>query len=445
MQVPEGSGGPPGLPPRPVGAVESPARVAQRLESLVDWERRKRAAMRVSTDPARALLARLGQPQAGLRVVHVTGSKGKGSTSALVAAGLARAGLRVGRYASPHVERLNERVVIDGAEVSDELLYAALGHALDAREALVAERPDVDPTWFDVMTAAAMLCFRWENLAWIVAEVGLGGRLDSTNVLDGEVCVITNIELEHVAVLGDTHAAIATEKAGILKLGSTLVTGVPSGSEADRAIAARAAELGVPVRRPLEASGASEPDTVAGRNLCVARAVLDELGARGVMARGGVPLGGEVLDSATATGAALPGRQERFRVGGVPTVLDGAHTPASVAAALSDLRRDASLGARPVVVLGLARDKDLEGILKHLAPAVERLVSTSVGTDLHRTAAEIAVAAAAAGVVVESATPPRAALELALGYARERGAWVLVIGSLYLAGALRPDLRQARS
>ncbi len=445
MQVPEGSGGLPGLPSRPVGAVESPARVAQRLESLVDWERRKRAAMRVSTDPARALLARLGQPQSGLRVVHVTGSKGKGSTSALVAAGLSRAGLCVGRYASPHVERLNERVVIDGTEGSDELLYAALGHALDAREALVAERPDVDPTWFDVMTAAAMLCFRWGNVAWVVAEVGLGGRLDSTNVLDGEVCVITNIELEHVAVLGDTHAAIATEKAGILKLGSTLVTGVPSGSEADRAIAARAAELAVPVRRPLEAAGRNEPDTVAGRNACVARAVLNELGARGVTARDGMPLSGEVLDSATATGAVLPGRQERFWVGGVPAVLDGAHTPASVAAALSDLRRDAYLGARPVVVLGLARDKDLDGILKHLAPAVERMVSTSVGTDLHRTAAEIAAAAAAVGVVVESATPPRAALELALGYARERGAWVLVIGSLYLAGALRPDLRQARS
>ena len=432
-----------GPPPRPVVGMETPARVAQRLESLVDWERRKRASMRVSTDPARALLARLGQPQAGLRVVHVTGSKGKGSTSALVAAGLARAGLRVGRYASPHVERLNERVVIDGAEVSDELLYVALGYALDARDALVAERPDVDPTWFDVMTAAALLCFRWESVEWIVAEVGLGGRLDSTNVLDGEVCVITNIELEHTAVLGDTHFAIATEKAGILKLGSALVTGVPSGSEADRAIAARAAELGVPIRRPLEAAGGSEPDTVAGRNLCVARAVLAELGERGVTARDGARLGARHLDAGTAAGAGLPGRQERFSVGEVAVVLDGAHTPASVAAALADLASEPSLRARPVVVLGLARDKDITGILKHLAPATERLVSTSVGTDLHRTAAEIAEAAAAAGVVVESATPPRAALELALGRARASGTWVLVIGSLYLAGALRPDLRQA--
>ena len=130
-------------------------------------------------------------------------------------------------------------------------------------------------------------------------------------------------------------------------------------------------------------------------------------------------------------------------MGAVAVVLDGAHTPASVAAALADLASEPSLRARPVAVLGLARDKDITGILKHLAPATERLVSTSVGTDLHRTAAEIAEAAAAAGVVVESATPPRAALELALGRARASGTWVLVIGSLYLAGALRPDLRQA--
>jgi dihydrofolate synthase/folylpolyglutamate synthase len=415
--------------------------VSARLEGLVDWERRKRASMRVSTDPARALLAALGEPQRGLRVVHVTGSKGKGSTSALVAAGLARAGLRVGRYASPHVERLNERVVIDGVEVADELLYGSLARALDAREALIRERPEVDPTWFDVMTAAALVCFRAAGVEWVVAEVGLGGRLDSTNVLDGEVCVITNIELEHTAVLGDTHFAIATEKAGILKLGCTLVTGVPAGSEADRAIAARAAELGVAVRRPLSAP--VEPDTVAERNRRVAVAVLDELGTRGVVGRAGERLSGGLLDPATALRAALPGRQERFRVGSVPVVLDGAHTPASVAAALSDLARDPALRVRPVVVLGLARDKDQAGILKHLAPEAEKLVSTSVGTELHRTAAEIAEAAAAVGVMAESATPPRAALELALEHARSRGAWVLVIGSLYLAGALRPDLRQA--
>ncbi len=419
-----------------------PAAVAARLEALVDWERRKRASMRVSTDPERRLLELLGHPQRGLRVVHVTGSKGKGSTSALIAAGLAKAGLRVGRYASPHLERLNERVVVDGAEVGDAQLYAALERALDARDALVRASPEVDPTWFDVVTAAALLAFRAENVEWIVAEVGLGGRLDSTNVLDGEVCVITNIELEHTAVLGDTHHAIATEKAGILKRGCTLVTGVPSGSEADAAIRARADELGVPILRPLE--GAGELATPE-RNRRVACEVLEELGRRRVAGSRGERVSGARLDPETAAGAALPGRQERFSVGGVPVVLDGAHTPESVGALLSDLGRDPALAGRPTVVFGLAKDKDLAGILKRLAPATERSFCTSIGTDLHRSAAELAEALVQAGASATAATPPAAALEQALIHARARGGWVLSVGSLYLAGVLRPQLtRQHR-
>lgn len=419
-----------------------PAAVRARLEALVDWERRKRASMRVSTDPERRMFEALGDPQRGLRVVHVTGSKGKGSTSALVAAGLAKAGLRVGRYASPHVERLNERVVVNGIEIGDAELYAALERALDAREALVRERPEVDPTWFDVVTAAALLAFRAANVEWIVAEVGLGGRLDSTNVLDGEVCVITNIELEHTAVLGDTHHAIATEKAGILKRGSTLVTGVPSGSEADAAIRERAEELGVPILRPLE--GAGELAT-AERNRRVAGAVLDELGRRGVAGAGGAGLSGALLDPETAARAALPGRQERFWVGGVPVVLDGAHTPESVGALLSDLGRDPALAGRPTVVLGLAKDKDLAGILKRLAPATERSFCTSIGTDLHRSAAQLAEALSQVGALAIAATPPAAALEQALAHARARGGWVLTVGSLYLAGSLRPQLTSQHS
>lgn len=421
-----------------------PTAVAARLERLVDWERRKRAAMRVSTDPARQLLARLGDPQRGLRVVHVTGSKGKGSTAALVAAGLARAGLRVGRYASPHVERLNERVEIDRVEVGDARLYEGLELALNARDALVAERPEVDPTWFDVVTAAALWIFQRAGVEWLVAEVGLGGRLDSTNVLDGEVCVITNIELEHTAVLGDTHAAIAGEKAGILKRGCALVTGVPQASEAGLVIEARARELGVPVRRPAPLP-VGERRSVLESNLALARLVLAELGARGGLDRQGRPLGPELLDPATVAGAGLPGRQERFLVTGVPVLLDGAHTPISVREVLADLAHDPGLPGAPVAVLGLARDKDLDGILKSLGAVAERVFCTSVGTDLHRTPAEIAAAASQAGVEAESAFPPRAALELALARARSRGSWVLVIGSLYLAGALRTHLRQAAS
>ena len=132
-------------------------------------------------------------------------------------------------------------------------------------------------------------------------------------------------------------------------------------------------------------------------------------------------------------------------MGGVPVVLDGAHTPESLTALLSDLRGDPALVGRPSVVIGLAKDKDLAGILKRLGPATERSFCTSIGTDLHRSAAELAEALAQAGASATAATPPAAALEQALAHARARGGWVLAVGSLYLAGALRPHLtRQHR-
>ena len=393
--------------------------------------------MRVSTEPERRLLAHLGDPQRGLRVVHVTGSKGKGTTSAMIAAGLARAGLRVGRYGSPHVVRIHERVVIDGVEVGDLLLAEGLERAFQAREALVAADREFEPTWFDVMTAAALWIFREAGVAWVVAEVGLGGRLDSTNVLDGEVCVITNVELEHTAVLGATRAAIAAEKAGILKPGCSLVTGLGVGDEGGEVVARRAAELGVRVRRPTWAElEASTGLLEANRSL--AALALDELGVRGVGDASGRPLGAHLLDARALAAARLPGRLQRFVVRGVPVLVDGAHTPVSVRSVLAELRGDPTLTGRPVVVLGLACDKDLDGILKALLPAAERLVCTSVGSELHRTPEEISGAATALGATASAVATPRRALDSALEVAC--GRWVLVVGSLYLAGAVLPHL-----
>lgn len=413
----------------------------ERLERLVDWERRKRAAMRVTTEPERRLLEKLGRPEVGLKVVHVTGSKGKGSTSSLIATALGRAGLSVGRYGSPHVERLNERFVIAGREIEDEPLGRVLTRALDARDELVREDPSVEPTWFDVVTAAALCAFRDAGVEWLVAEVGLGGRLDSTNVLVGTVCVITNVELEHTSVLGTTRAAIAWEKAGILKPGCTLVTAIAEADEAGRVIAERARELGVTVLRPPWA-GALAPRSIAERNRDLAELALAALAARGVRAAHGGELATRI-GTAELAAARLPARLERFVVGGVTVVLDGAHTPLSVAAVVGELSADPTLRGRPSAVLGLARDKDLDGVLKVLGPAAEKVFCTSVGTDLHRTPGELAAAAGGVGVVAESVTPPRTALELALEHARTRGSWVLVVGSLYLAGALRTHLRQA--
>ena len=150
-----------------------------RLDALTDWERRPRNTMRVGLEPMRDLAQRLGDPQKSFRSIHVAGTKGKGSVSALIEAALAHAGLRVGRYASPHVERITERVSVQGRDVDEPTLARALNQALDAYEAArKAGTPAVNATWFDLLTAAAFLIFREAAVEWAVIEVGLGGRLD---------------------------------------------------------------------------------------------------------------------------------------------------------------------------------------------------------------------------------------------------------------------------
>src|SRR5277367_6789841 len=155
------------------------ARAMTRLDALTDWERRPRNKMRVGLEPMRDLAARLGDPQKSFRSIHVAGTKGKGSVSALIDAALVRAGLRVGRYASPHVERITERVSLDGREIDAGSLARALNSALDAYEgARAAKTPAADATWFDLLTAAAFVIFAETRREWAVVEVGLGGRLD---------------------------------------------------------------------------------------------------------------------------------------------------------------------------------------------------------------------------------------------------------------------------
>ena len=206
------------------------ARAMARLDALTDWERRPRNKMRVGLEPMRDLAARLGDPQKSFRSIHVAGTKGKGSVSALIEAALAHAGLRVGRYASPHVERITERVSVQGHDVDEPTLARALNRALDAYEAArKAGTPAANATWFDLLTAAAFIIFAETQREWAVIEVGLGGRLDSTNIVDGEIAVVTNIALEHTEILGNTRAAIAGEKVGILKPGAVLITTLDAG------------------------------------------------------------------------------------------------------------------------------------------------------------------------------------------------------------------------
>ncbi len=415
--------------------------IVARYERLIDWEKKARGSMRVSIEPARDLCGRLGAPEQAFACVHVAGSKGKGSTCALIAAGLGQAGFKVGRYGSPHVERLNERVAIDGREIEDGDLAAALERAFEAHQAACSARSAAaQATWFDLVTAAAFSALAQAGVQWGVIEVGLGGRLDSTNVVRPAVCVITNIELEHTQVLGSTVAAIASEKAGILKLGAALVTGVPLASEAGAVIEARSRSLGVLTRRPDPAR--FERLDIEQRNVWLAGAALDELGSSGVVGPTGAPVSSALLSQPAFEGARLPGRLERFSVAGLPVILDGAHTPSSVALVVEQLGREFASRGKPQVVIGLAHDKDLAGMLKGLAGRVDRLICTSVGSQLHRAPEQIASEAGQAGMAVETSATPMGALQAALERARRQGGWVLVVGSLYLAGSLRPLLRR---
>ena len=412
------------------------------LDALVDWERRDReAGMRVDVGPMADLCRRLGHPERDARVVHVAGTKGKGSLCALVDAGLRRAGFRTGRYGSPHVEHIEERVCIDGTPVSSEDFDASLVRALAAREAAVREgTAAADATWFDVVTATGFDRFRAAGVDWWIVECGLGGRLDSTNVATGAVCVVTSIDLEHTAVLGSTRAAIAGEKAGIFKRGARAVAGLaePIGDEGDDpaavAIAERAGALGVPVSwlAPVAV-------TIALRNRSLAEAVLEQLGQAGATEAGADrPLGAWALEGLDPAAALLPGRLERFVLGGVPVVVDGAHVASSLELVADELAADPTLTGPAVAVLALGRDKLVPPLLKALARVADRAVCTSAGSGRHLPPEELSQMTAAAGLEVETASDPLTALHQALSTAR--GRWVLVVGSLHLAGALRREL-----
>jgi len=416
-----------------------------RLDALTDWERRPRNAMRVGLEPMQDLAARLGDPQKSFRAIHVAGTKGKGSVSALIEAALAHAGLRVGRYASPHVERINERVSVQGHDVDEPTLARALNHALDAYEAArKAGTAAANATWFDLLTAAAFLIFREADVEWAVIEVGLGGRLDSTNIVDGEIALVTNIALEHTEILGATRAAIAGEKVGILKPGAVLVTTLSAGDEAGHVLQTRAEGLGARVKRTrLDASTPIEQV-----NFALAAAVLGELRRKGVSARSGEPISATLLDGATRAAARLPGRMERFDLAigprRLPVVLDGAHVPFNIGAVLRDLALDAELSGPCVAIVALAADKDAEGFVAELAGRASTVIFTDLpGSSRGRPPAELQALATSLGLKTEVEPDAKRALERGLELAAGANAWLLVTGSLYLIGALRGAVGEA--
>lgn len=411
--------------------------------------------IKLGLDTIGALCAALDQPQRTFLPIIVAGTNGKGSVTAMVSRSLCAAGLRVGRYTSPHLVHLRERFAIDDVDVDDAALDAALVAVFEAEARLLAAGTLAGPaTYFELTTAAAFVIFRTAAVQVAVVEVGLGGRHDATNVVAAPFAAITSIGLDHMAQLGQTLAEIAAEKAGVIMREAIVVSGV-TGPEPASVIARVCSEQRARLVLALEGVviDATETDgdttvrlqtpwrsygpvTLALRgahqvaNAVVAVRLLEVLEARGIG-------GGREAIMAGLREAQWPGRLERRRLAnGLPLILDGAHNPAG-AEALAAWLSSAGLGM-VTLVTGCMRDKDVAGLLAPLLPHATRVVTTAVALPRALPADDLAaeVQRLAPHLPVTAITDPAGAL----ASASEGGAPVLVAGSLFLVGAVRAAL-----
>jgi dihydrofolate synthase/folylpolyglutamate synthase len=382
-------------------------------------------------DNIETLVARLGHPERAFRSVHIAGTNGKGSVTAMVDAALRAAGHRTARYTSPHLVSITERFVIDGRPVTEDALAAVVADVRDAIDGLRAEGAlAAQPTFFEVATASAFELFRRAGVEIAVLEVGLGGRLDATNVVSPDEVVataITSIAFDHQRYLGSTLREIAFEKAGIIKRGVPLVLG-PVAPEAKAAIEQVARERGADI--VVASTDDCEGATIglAGEhqraNAAVAVGLLRVLDARGI----------RVTARAVATGLAHPGWPGRLELRHLPDgrdiLLDAAHNPAGAAALASYLAADAA-APRPLVFAAM-RDKDVAGMFAALLPAVSHLVVTRASNarsaDPDVLAREARRVAPALPIAIEPA------LADALAVAWRASHRIVVAGSIFLLG-----------
>lgn len=389
------------------------------------------------------LLARLGAPHLRLPpVFHVAGTNGKGSTCAYLRAALEAAGLRVHVYASPHLVRFNERIRLAGTLIDDAALAGLLAEVLDVAEGIGA-------SFFEITTAAAFLAFARTPADACVVEVGLGGRLDATNVLPAPaVCGIAALGVDHEAFLGSSLVGIAGEKAGIAKPGVPVVTlAYPDD------LAARVAETVAAAGGVLVARGTAW-DAVDGRYRDERGTIgLPEPALAGLHQRDNLALATAMLrhqsavsvpDAAIVVGARdvrWPARMQRLRSGAPLTGrvdprhgvwLDGAHNE-SAAIEVAQAWPRISRGERSALVLGMLANKDAGAVLRHLTEVVDHVVAVPVPGHAHHAPADLAKAARGLGLTADVATDPAAALDL---LARSEPEAVLIAGSLYLAGTV---------
>ena len=402
--------------------------------------------IKLGLEQIRELLERLSRPDRAFPSIIIAGTNGKGSVTAMVERGLRAAGMRTGRFTSPHLVDLEERFAISGAPISAATLDAAAARVLSAARSMTAL-----PSFFEATTALALDVFQEARVDVAVLEVGLGGRLDATNAVEAAAVAITSVDFDHEQYLGDTLEAIAREKAGVIKPGSFVVVGrnppevmgiMEETARREGARLIRACD-GVSVDLRMDdghaAGRLTTPVTtyeqvrfsLAGRhqidNGLTSIRLLEELASTGTMNISAVAIRTAIED------VEWPARLERLSIGGVDVLLDGAHNPAGATALASFLAE--TYGRRLPLVVGAMRDKNLSALLSALVPAAACFVFTSASSPRAAAPMELLAIAtrAAPGMSLLTRDAPLDAIREAAAF----GAPVVVAGSLYLAGEVR--------
>jgi dihydrofolate synthase/folylpolyglutamate synthase len=417
-----------------------------------------------SLDEIRTLLSVLGNPQRSFPAVLIAGTNGKGSTAATLASILTASGLRTGLYTSPHLARANERIRFDRAEIADDDFARLYFRVHDAAQELVLngrlpQRTGVPsdgylslgwklPSYFEILTAQALLYFAEAKAEIAVLEVGMGGRLDATNVVEPLISVITDISLDHMEWLGSTISAITREKAGILRAGGTMIT-LPQHPEANQVLGEVATTLGVRgvsatayIPRAgtvgpysVEALGAEilVDSPLAGahqqRNLALAIAAAAELAKSH-----GFP----ITPAAIAEGIRLtrwPGRLERIERNGVEWILDVAHNPAGAWALRAGLRTTLGDERPRKLIFSCLRDKPVEEMAQILFPFFGQVILAPIHTARAAAMEDLLAAAKVTGTPALAAESVGEALRHAMEGAQ--GGAIVVSGSVYLVGEAR--------
>ncbi len=448
------------------------------LESFTNLERGTGHSVRsYRLDRMHALLELFGNPERAFRTIHLAGSKGKGSTAIYLASALAAAGKTTGLYTSPHVSTYRERITLAGSFFPDEL-YVETINGIARRIASLGR--DVlpgrgEPTTFELLTLLGFLVFREWGCSWAVIETGIGGRLDATNVIRPEMCLLTPVELEHTDLLGTTIQAIAGEKAGIIKEGVPVFCGYQR-PEAKAVFAATAALRHAPIRfldeevesistalsfeatemqvrwrdARSEAFHLAMPGDVQAENAALAVLALRALPSTPTAAAQSEAVGDESIRSGLAV-ARLPGRMEVLPASGGYVVLDGAHTPVSAARLLASYRK---LFPQPsILIFGSVLGKDPEGMAAALAPAFRSIRISTPGTFKKSDPEGVLAAFIRHNPATALIRDPRAALAEATRLAHEGASAppgsaespplpILVTGSFYMVAEIRRLLLQ---